>query len=260
MRFGMKILAHLSELIAGFHDLAVADGHKWVWWDNEPAFDVFDRVDPNLVILDSGKLDGAIFKRIGEYKNGIPTIRVAQLSSEVLFHVGTGPLTMKFQGIRCPAIVDTKVFVEGKICEELKCDLAMVGMPNKHIKQLLYPVGKYNIKIFGEHRWPGIVQYMGNVELEEQRNIYKSASLCYADTPQEAVKIVACGGCVISLEKSVQNALGEFFIAEDIEHLSLLMDMSNEGLQRMRNKQVDECLYLTHQYIYSKLKKMDIGL
>ena len=231
MRSGMKIIAHLTEPIAGFHDLAIADGHTWTWWDNEPAFDIFDRVDPDLVILDSGKLDTSTFKRMGEYKDGIPTIRVTQLPSEILFHVDTHFLTIEFQGIRVPAIVDTNTFVEGSVIEELKCDLAMIGPPNKNVKQLLYPIGKYNVKLFGPQRWTGVVQYMGNIGLEEQRNIYRSAALCYADTPQEDVRIVACGGCVISMEESVGDALGEFFIAKDIEHLSTLMESPNEALQ-----------------------------
>ena len=63
---------------------------------------------------------------------------------------------------------DTSQFANGSFQEELSCDIGFTGgyWPykgqnlDKYIIPLCYPVGKYNVKIFGNQAWP-VPQYMG---------------------------------------------------------------------------------------------------
>ena len=68
---------------------------------------------------------------------------------------------------------------------ELECDIAFVGgfwgYKGRQIKELmsplLYPVGKYNIKIFGNSVWP-CPQYLGSAQDETVRALFSSAKIC----------------------------------------------------------------------------------
>ena len=67
----------------------------------------------------------------------------------------------------------------------LKSDLSFIGgywkykggNLNKYILPLCYPVGKYNIKIFGNQLWP-VPQFMGPVEDYIVNSVFCSAKIC----------------------------------------------------------------------------------
>lgn len=69
--------------------------------------------------------------------------------------------------------------------EELKCDIGFVGgyWPykaqnlDKYLIPLCYPVGKYNIKIFGNQPWP-VPQYMGSASTPVTEALFSSATIC----------------------------------------------------------------------------------
>jgi len=69
--------------------------------------------------------------------------------------------------------------------ESLKCDVSFVGgyWPykgqnlDKYIIPLCYPIGKYNIKIFGNQAWP-VPQYMGGIGDESVRRLFSSSTIC----------------------------------------------------------------------------------
>lgn len=68
---------------------------------------------------------------------------------------------------------------------ELECDIAFVGgyWPykaqnlDKYIIPLCYPVGKYNIKIFGNQPWP-VPQYLGMTDNATVASLFASATIC----------------------------------------------------------------------------------
>ena len=163
-----------------------------------------------------------------------------------------------------PTIVDTEAFYQVDSNPDLVCSLAYVGPPNLLIKRLLYPVGKYNVKIFGSNNWHGIAQYMGGITLEEQRQLYNSAVVSYANTPEEAARISACGGCAISLDDEVLAALGETFCVADIDELTGVMQLMKQWPQKRQkliNKQQEVVLpALTFQATLDKLKKWSFPL
>lgn len=73
----------------------------------------------------------------------------------------------------------------GSYDEKLRCDIGFIGgyWPykgqnlDKYIIPLCYPVGKYNIKIFGNQAWP-VSQYMGAASNKTARDLFSSALIC----------------------------------------------------------------------------------
>ena len=80
---------------------------------------------------------------------------------------------------------DPSVYFQDMSDESLKCDIGFVGgyWPykgenlDKYIVPLCYPVGKHNIKIFGNQAWP-VPQYMGLAEDETTRRLFASSLIC----------------------------------------------------------------------------------
>lgn len=99
---------------------------------------------------------------------------------------------------------------------ELACDGAMVGgywpYKAKNLDAYIFPLvqtGKqYNVKIFGNSRWP-IPQYLGQISLQDEVSLYSSAKVCLNthephsnslayDCVERPAKTAACGGAVLS--------------------------------------------------------------
>jgi len=80
---------------------------------------------------------------------------------------------------------DTGQFANGSFQEELSCDIGFTGgyWPykgqnlDKYIIPLCYPVGKYNVKIFGNQPWP-VPQYLGKADNKTVSNLFSSAKVC----------------------------------------------------------------------------------
>jgi hypothetical protein len=91
-------------------------------------------------------------------------------------------------GIKAASLMmcaDTSVYGYGQEREELKCDLGFVGgywpykglVIDKYLMPLLHPVGKYNVKIFGNQPWPA-GQYCGLISDERVKDLFTSAKIC----------------------------------------------------------------------------------
>lgn len=80
---------------------------------------------------------------------------------------------------------DTAVYNHGQEREELKCDLGFVGgywpykgiIIDQYLMPLLHPVGKYNVKIFGNQIWPAN-QYCGLIQDDFVKDLFASAKIC----------------------------------------------------------------------------------
>lgn len=80
---------------------------------------------------------------------------------------------------------DTVVYKPGEKTESLACDIGFVGgyWPykaqnfDKYLLPFCNPVGKYNIKIFGNQVWP-VPQYLGMADEETVNNLFASATIC----------------------------------------------------------------------------------
>ena len=201
-------------------------GDSCIFWNKEstPAFDAFDRFEPDLFIGQGYNLDRATIKclnsrpdmkvllKVGcwgpvcqdvdteKYPillNAAEEIRnVESINSKnlVLFNYvhpkrkdylmsGWEETVAKTIGL-LPA-ADPSVYFPEMEDESLKCDLSFVGgyWPykgqnlDKYIIPLCYPIGKYNIKIFGNQAWP-VSQYMGMIGDETVRRLFSSSLIC----------------------------------------------------------------------------------
>ncbi len=80
---------------------------------------------------------------------------------------------------------DAEEYSLGSFDEKLECQIGFVGgyWPykgqnlDKYIIPLCYPVGKYNVKIFGNQAWP-VSQYMGSASNQTVRNLFASSVIC----------------------------------------------------------------------------------
>ena len=106
----------------------------------------------------------------------------------------------------------TPVFDEG-----LSCDIGFLGgywpykgiIIDKYLAPLLHPVGRYNVKIFGNQPWPNANQYCGYLADEKVKDLFISAKICpnlsepHAhefgfDINERCFKILCAGGFCIS--------------------------------------------------------------
>lgn len=80
---------------------------------------------------------------------------------------------------------DPSIYFPEMIDDSLQCDIGFVGgyWPykgqnlDKYIIPLCYPVGKHNVKIFGNQPWP-VSQYMGLIDNNTARRLFSSATIC----------------------------------------------------------------------------------
>lgn len=95
-----------------------------------------------------------------------------------------------FEKIGIPAhslmmCADTSAYGHGESKEHLQCDIGFVGgywpykgiVIDQYLMPLLHPVGKYNVKIFGNQIWPAN-QYCGVIDDKDVKNLFTSAKIC----------------------------------------------------------------------------------
>jgi hypothetical protein len=253
----MKILAHLSENIAGFSKPCKDAGHEWIWWeDGVAAFDAFDRHQPDVAFLDHKMINGAAMKRIAEYEGGLPMIIAQEVGLGLCFHYNNAVLSKAFTGVTVPVVVDTNAFYVDEADHDMECDIAIVCEPDEKLRPLLFPVGKHNVRIYGP-RWPNTVQYVGNISVDELRRLYLSADITYVGSAKEAVRVAACGGIAVSMNKDVDAALGEAFYTESIESLLGENNAYRVGRREAQQKVAAE---LTCENILERLKEKGLKL
>lgn len=253
----MKILAHLSEHVAGFSKPCKDAGHEWIWWeDGVAAFDIFDHHQPDMAFLDQKMIDGATFKRIAEYENGLPLIIAQEVGIDLNFHITNKAPNTTFHGITVPAVVDTNTFYKDDPDPDMACDIAIVCEPNEALRPLLFPVGKYNVRIYGP-RWINTIQYVGNIAVDEMRRLYASAKIVCVDSANEAVRVTACGGVAVSMNKDVDASLGEAFYVESIESS---LEESTASQEERRKKQQEVIKPLTCENILEQLKSKGLKI
>jgi len=80
---------------------------------------------------------------------------------------------------------DTTVYGGGQRREELMCDIGFVGgywpykgqIIDQYLMPLLHPVGRYNVKIFGNQPWPAN-QYCGMIQDDKVKDLFVSSKIC----------------------------------------------------------------------------------
>ena len=127
---------------------------------------------------------------------------------------------------------DTFMYTRGGFNPEYRCDVAFVGgywpykaiNMDKYLMPLTFPVGKYNVKFFGNQGWPG-THYMGWIEDEEVKNLIASSTICpnisepHAtdfgfDINERAFKVLASKGFCIS--DNVDSMVNDVFTNDEV--------------------------------------------
>ena len=75
-------------------------------------------------------------------------------------------------------------YIDSEFEDSLKSDVSFIGgywdykakSIDKYLIPLCHPVGKYNVKIFGNQGWP-VVQYLGFLPNESVKNVFRSATI-----------------------------------------------------------------------------------
>ena len=120
----------------------------------------------------------------------------------------------------------------GKELDFLKCDVSFIGgyWPYKarcldpYLLRLCHPVGKYNIKIYGNQNWP-VVQHLGRLDEKHVKDTFCSSTISPNisephsqdfgyDIIERPFKVLAAGGFCIS--DYVQSMAEDVFNNEEI--------------------------------------------
>lgn len=141
----------------------------------------------------------------------------------VHYHPNQIPVTMGkwndlgIKPVGLPNAADLFSYSTGQKQDNLKSDMCFVGgywgykakEIDKRILPLCNPVGKYNIKIFGNSNW-SVKQYLGPIEETNVKHLFKSSKLCLDcsephsykwpwDVNERFFKVCAAGGFYFAL-------------------------------------------------------------
>jgi hypothetical protein len=196
----MKFVVTTDPFFAGLQHDIVEAGNEWYWWpEGKPTFDVFDEIQPDVLV--TTEVTTSMLKCLKDFlcnltqdTNNIILVQLNRQLSQI--HVGN-------QEIMFGPMVDTHSYRPTAPVDYFQCQLARVGPIDNIVRRLCYPVGQYNIKIFGDDNGGGygVAQYLGKITHQEECQVYASALLTYVETMEEALKVVACGGCPVSTNK-----------------------------------------------------------
>ena len=93
---------------------------------------------------------------------------------------------------------------------------------DQYIIPLCYPIGKYNIKIFGYHEWP-VSQFLGPVQDHLMNNVFSSAKICPNISEPHANEF----GFEVNERVFKLSACKAFCLSDHID--SLVQDIFTEG-------------------------------
>ena len=230
----MKILAQGIEnnTIAGFERAAVANGYKWIWWEEKhtPTFDVFDEVQPDIVFV--MKRTRAIDKCLRERQ--LPFVEGTEHPFQFYAYANPDMEGKKRCFLECDALVDSHMFCSDVLNPEFQCDIGICCEPNPIGLQICEDIGLLNIKIMSETQWSA-PQYLGIPTLEQKRDLYRSSTMVLVDSILEAARVASCGSVPVFLgEIPPENKFGQWCLqARDV---SDIMDYYNVEQYRITSK------------------------
>lgn len=160
-------------------------------------------------------------------------------------------------GIRAESLMmcaDTIEYGDAQYDPMFDCDIGFVGgywpykglVIDKYLMPLLYPVGKYKVKIFGNQAWPAN-QYCGLIEDKNVKTLFKSSKICpnlsepHAqafgfDVNERIFKVLYSGGFCVSDYVEGYNIFGDgIAMAKDPEEFKYLIDRYLENPEERKN-------------------------
>ena len=232
----MKILAQTTPgcLYSGFKKCAEKSGHKWIWWDikHTPAFQVFKDINPDMFISCYSQADNKDIDRCLRYFN--PKIVMIQNGNK--FDFGINGI-----GLSYPILFDTNTNYGRPPLSYMECDLASVGEEDAFVQNLCYPIGKYNIKVFGPQKW-SVPQYMGTLSYEGKLSLFNSAKAIFSNKLEDIAIALQIGKACFSILKDLPCNCNIF---DDIKQLELQFStfMNYERFVRIDKQYIEEYSY-----------------
>jgi hypothetical protein len=145
-----------------------------------------------------------------------------------------------------PPGADITRYTPGDINNDLSSDICFIGgywgykgkNIDKYLLPLCYPVGKFNIKIFGNQSWP-VPQYMGLISHDKEIEVFRSAKIGLNisephstdfgfDLIERPFKLAACKTFCISDNVSAIRKFyneNELIISNNPEHMKELIQL-----------------------------------
>lgn len=156
-------------------------------WDMQglPPFDAVNLYKPKMIIIDKTQ-----FNR--------PIEKIESKGVKILFTEDI------------PILANTVFYQPGQYRKCFESDLTVIGnQPEDWVRPLLYPIGKYNVKIFGSYKWRECIQYLGNLNQKEFSDACVSANyvLNVSDDPTLTYNIMAAGGIPIVANANDGNSI-----------------------------------------------------
>jgi hypothetical protein len=175
---------------------------------------------------------------------------------------------------------DTKNFYPVDIVDNpLKSDVAFIGgywnykgqNLNRYILPLCLPIGKYNIKIFGNQHWP-VPQYMGYLGDEKARILLSTSTICPCvhephsnrygfDVLARIFNVIACRGfCISDYVESIEKDIftnGELPIFHNEEEFFSMIDEFIAHPEK-REPYIEKCFdtVMTNHTYYNRAQEL----
>lgn len=224
----MKILVQAvkDNHLYGFKSLFEAKRHQWVWWEENhtSAFDAFDELQPDLFI-GCGSPSRAIQKCLQSYRT----------RTRAIFQVGPYTYSIGEHELYFPFLVNQDVHKPGTPNPKLVCDIGCCESPHPYLINMCHPLGKFNIKILGDERWP-VPQYLGKAQWSELVQLYQSSTIVFANKVEELGRAIACGAVCITANSKAATVFGNTVIHVDSKET--MMDECHQLLTSRETERV----------------------
>jgi len=190
----MKILCKHHPDVMGLAMAFDKLGHETFLWQDTPAFDIFDEINPDVFVLTT-KADRAMEKCIEERPD-----------MHTMIQVDPNMWILDGEETEFPNVVDDISFHHVEPNPNMASDITYIGSPNPMIMSLAYPIGKFNLKIFGPHPWP-IPQYLGFIGTDEHCQAYSSAKIVFVTNMTEALRAINCKAFCLTDREDIAEEL-----------------------------------------------------
>lgn len=175
-------------------------------------------------------------------ESGKPDLIIGHYHPNQIEYTMAGWANIGIEPMNIMNAADICLFHKGQADPQLACDISFVGgywkykaeNLDKYIVPLCNPVGKHNIKIFGNQKW-SVPQYLGNIADGRIKDLYASSVVCPNvsephsnlfgwDVVERPFKIVSSGGFL--LMDYVESAAADVF-GDSVQYYSNYKELTD---------------------------------
>jgi len=194
--------------VARFSSTFTKMKYDFSWWrPQQPVYDMFDLMNPDLVLTTGKEPGGGLLKCLTER----PHTKVI-LYQDAFYTCWKDGATVS--GLSKTPMMDHLLYKRVEVDPQLASDIAYVGTKCSTMVKLCHPIGKFNIKIANTTPWP-VVQYIGPLNLQDTLALYSSCKVVYAESVEDAFIALACYKPFVTMNQNVLKFLGSLKFVED---------------------------------------------